>query len=101
VGCPIRTSRDHSFSAAPPGFSQLGTSFIASDNLTIRQTPLLYLIKCHACVFRDYRVVKDGAARSRAQRNRDAGTDGAHWELVEVRRFELLTSCLQSTRSTN
>lgn len=58
VGCPIRTSRDQSFSAAPPGLTQLGTSFIASDNLTIHQTPLKCLI-IHACVFRDYRVVKE------------------------------------------
>jgi hypothetical protein len=40
VGCPIRTSRDHSFGAAPPGFSQLSTSFIASDSLTIHRAPL-------------------------------------------------------------
>ena len=39
-GCPIRTSRDYRFGAAPPGFSQLSTSFIASDSLTIHQTPL-------------------------------------------------------------
>ena len=40
VGCPIRTSRDHSFGAAPPGFSQLSASFIASDSLTIHRAPL-------------------------------------------------------------
>lgn len=39
VGCPIRTSRGHRFGAARPGFSQLGTSFIASESLTIHPSP--------------------------------------------------------------
>ena len=30
VGCPIRTPWDQSLLAAPPGFSQRATSFIAS-----------------------------------------------------------------------
>ena len=40
VGCPIRISRDRRFGAAPPGFSQLSASFIASDSLTIHRAPL-------------------------------------------------------------
>jgi len=40
VGCPIRTFWDHSFGAAPPDFSQLSTSFIASESLTIHPAPL-------------------------------------------------------------
>jgi hypothetical protein len=39
-GCPIRIPRDHSLGAAPPRFSQLSASFIASDSLTIHPTPL-------------------------------------------------------------
>lgn len=39
VGCPIRTSRGHRFAAARPGFSQLGTSFFASESLTIHPSP--------------------------------------------------------------
>ena len=37
VGRPIRTPQDHSSLAAPLGFSQLGTSFFASDSRTIPQ----------------------------------------------------------------
>ncbi len=39
VGCPIRTSRDQSLLAAPPGFSQRATSFIASWRQGIHQMP--------------------------------------------------------------
>ncbi len=39
MGCPIRTSRDQSLLAAPPGFSQRATSFIASWRQGIHQMP--------------------------------------------------------------
>ena len=39
-GCPIRTSWDHSFFAAPPGLSQLSTSFVASLCQGIHRAPL-------------------------------------------------------------
>ena len=39
-GCPIRTSRDQFVCANPPSFSQLTTSFFASESLGIRHTPL-------------------------------------------------------------
>ena len=42
VGFPIRTSRDQSSLAAPPGLSQPNTSFIASMRQGIHQTPLTY-----------------------------------------------------------
>lgn len=42
VGFPIRTSRDQSSLAAPPGLSQPNTSFIASMRQGIHQTPLAY-----------------------------------------------------------
>ena len=38
-GCPIRKSWDQSFFAAPPGLSQLSTSFIASLCLGIHRAP--------------------------------------------------------------
>ena len=41
LGCPIRKSRDQSFLAAPPGFSQPSTSFIASASLGIHRSPLV------------------------------------------------------------
>src|SRR3954462_14416166 len=41
VGCPIRRSRAQSLLAAPPGFSQRATSFIASWRQGIHQMPLL------------------------------------------------------------
>ena len=39
-GCPIRKSWDHSFFAAPPGLSQLSTSFVASLCQGIHRAPL-------------------------------------------------------------
>ncbi len=44
LGCPIRTSADQSLLAAPRGFSQPITSFIASWHQGIHQMPLLRLI---------------------------------------------------------
>ena len=40
-GCPIRTSLDHSLLAAPQGFSQRATSFIASWRQGIHRMPFL------------------------------------------------------------
>ena len=40
VGCPIRTSSDHSLFATPRSLSQLITSFVASESLGIPHTPL-------------------------------------------------------------
>ena len=40
-GCPIRRSLDQSLLAAPQGFSQRATSFIASWRQGIHQMPLL------------------------------------------------------------
>ena len=39
-GCPIRKSADQRPPAPPRGFSQLVTSFLASESLGIRRTPL-------------------------------------------------------------
>ena len=41
AGCPIRISADHFVFANPRGFSQLITSFFASESLGIPHTPLL------------------------------------------------------------
>ena len=41
VGCPIRKSRDHGLCAAPPGLSQLTTSFIASSCQGIHRAPFV------------------------------------------------------------
>jgi hypothetical protein len=40
VGCPIRTPADHVLFADPRSFSQLITSFFASESLGIPHTPL-------------------------------------------------------------
>ena len=40
MGCPIRTSADHTVCAGPRGLSQLATSFFASESLGIPRTPL-------------------------------------------------------------
>ena len=42
VGCPIRTPADHVLFADPRSFSQLITSFIASESLGIPHTLLFY-----------------------------------------------------------
>ena len=44
MGFPIRKSADQSFFAAPHGFSQRSTSFIASQRQGIHRTPLRHLI---------------------------------------------------------
>ena len=40
LGCPIRISTDQFVCANPRNFSQLTTSFFASESLGIRHTPL-------------------------------------------------------------
>ena len=40
-GCPIRTSRDHGLCAAPPGLSQLTTSFVAFSCQGIHRAPFV------------------------------------------------------------
>src|SRR6188768_3954275 len=44
VGCPIRKSTDQFVCANPRSFSQLITSFIASESLGIPHTPLFCLL---------------------------------------------------------
>src|SRR5690606_39974191 len=44
VGCPIRISTDRFVCADPRSFSQLITSFIASESLGIPHTPLFSLL---------------------------------------------------------
>ncbi len=48
MGFPIRIPMDQHFFAAPHGFSQLSTSFIAIACLGIHRTPLL-TFACMAC----------------------------------------------------
>jgi hypothetical protein len=43
-GCPIQKSPDQSFLAAPRGFSQPSTSFIASTSLGIHLWPLISFV---------------------------------------------------------
>jgi hypothetical protein len=44
MGCPIRTPADRKLFAPPRSFSQLVTSFIASESLGIHHTPLIYFL---------------------------------------------------------
>ncbi len=44
LGCPIRISADQFVCADPRGFSQLITSFFASESLGIPHTPLFSLL---------------------------------------------------------
>ena len=45
LGCPIRTSADQGIFAPPRSFSQLITSFFASESLGILRTPLLIFFR--------------------------------------------------------
>ena len=51
LGCPIRTSADRRPSAPPRGFSQLITSFIASESQGIPRTPF---VTSYLCSSRSY-----------------------------------------------
>ena len=54
VGCPIRISADQFVCANPRSFSQLITSFIASESLGIPHTPLhslLYFLLFYSILF--------------------------------------------------
>ncbi len=46
VGCPIRIPADHRLCASPRSFSQLTTSFIASESLGILHTPFFTFLRC-------------------------------------------------------
>ena len=50
VGCPIRISADQSVCARPRSFSQLITSFFASESLGIPHTPLFCLCAYIFCI---------------------------------------------------
>ena len=57
VGCPIRISADHLICANPRSFSQLVTSFIASESLGIPHTPLISLSVSIIIQFFSYSLV--------------------------------------------
>ena len=50
-GCPIRTSADQFVCANPRSFSQLTTSFVASESLGIRHTPLTISFLIYISIF--------------------------------------------------
>ena len=52
VGCPIRISTDQFVFANPRGFSQLITSFFASESLGIPRTPLITFFSCSYFLFK-------------------------------------------------
>ena len=56
VGCPIRISADQFVCANPRSFSQLITSFIASESLGIPHTLLFSLL--YFCLFNEFLLVK-------------------------------------------
>ena len=55
VGCPIRIFADQFVCANPRNFSQLITSFIASESLGIPHTPLFSLL--HFCLFNEFTLI--------------------------------------------
>ena len=65
MGCPIRISTDQSLFAAPHGFSQRTTSFIACACQGIHQMPLRHLI---VLIAHDHQVDPKGANRERRSR---------------------------------
>jgi hypothetical protein len=60
MGCPIRISTDYKLFAPPRSFSQLVTSFFASESLGIRHTPLftsLYFSSSTRFIFSLYLIM--------------------------------------------
>ena len=55
VGCPIRIFADQFVCANPRNFSQLITSFFASESLGIPHTPLFSLL--HFCLFNEFTLI--------------------------------------------
>jgi hypothetical protein len=53
LGCPIQTSTDQFSSADPRSFSQLGTSFFASESLGIPHAPLFIFFNNSCYYFRN------------------------------------------------
>ena len=100
LGCPIRTSADRRPFAPPRGFSQLITSFVASESQGIPHTPLvtsfvLLLVRILALVLllRPLHHVIEPRAPNGACA--DAGPSAAPHP-VEDTGFEPVTPCLQS-----
>ena len=73
VGCPIRISADQSLFAAPHGFSQRTTSFIACACQGIHRTPLRHLIALiiNARPFRALRARERTAGIQRPEPRKD------------------------------
>src|SRR5205085_2766612 len=67
VGCPIRISTDQSVCACPRSFSQLITSFFASESLGIPHTPLFCLLYV---IVDGFWLVVDGRIRQPTTVNR-------------------------------
>ena len=72
VGCPIRTSTDQSLLAAPHGFSQRATSFIASWCQGIHRMPFLHS-KSTPTLHRNHRSAPGARRQAPGVRSRAAG----------------------------
>ena len=64
AGSPIRTSADLRPFAPPRGFSQLVTSFVASESQGIPRTPLIDFLVSSSIVFCRFRHAPQGAPSS-------------------------------------
>src|SRR5882724_10733162 len=63
VGCPIRTPADQFLFADPRSFSQLTTSFFASESLGIPHTP--FLTSLFSRLYRDHLCARCSCVLSR------------------------------------
>ena len=100
LGCPIRTSADRRPFAPPRGFSQLITSFVASESQGIPRTPfvtssVLLLVRTFALVLLLHPLHHVIEPRATTGARAAAGTLTA-LNPVEVTGFEPVTPCLQS-----
>ena len=78
MGFPIRISADQSFFAAPHGFSQRSTSFIASQRQGIHRMPLRHLI----ALIINAHPLGSGTARSFFQEQAFFRNSSIGWSLI-------------------
>ncbi len=95
VGCPIRISTDQFVCADPRSFSQLITSFFASESLGIPHTPLFCLLYYY-CM---YCYIQSVLSTLLLFSYLNMSMNFSRFRAVENIGVEPMTSCVQGRRS--